>query len=65
MTAVAVLETHILRNAVASMKPAITRVALVPIARTVNSAIRRCRFHRCIASAIRNPPMNRKMMSLP
>ena len=65
ITAVAVFETHMLRNAVASMNPPMTRVALVPIARTVSSAMRRCRFHRCMASAIRKPPMNRKMMSAP
>ena len=65
ITAVAVLETHMLRNAVASMNPATIWAGLVPITRTVRRAILRCRFQRCMASASRNPPMNRKMMLLP
>ena len=65
ITAVAVFDTHMLRNPVAIMNPAITLVDRVPIARTVSRAIRRCRFHRCMAIAMRNPPMNRKMMLLP
>lgn len=65
ITAVAVLDTHMLRKPVAIMNPAMTRVERVPIARTVSSAIRRCRFHLCMAIAMRNPPMNRKMMLFP
>ena len=62
MTAVAVLETHMLMNPVAIMNPPISWRGLVPTSNTVASAIRRCRFHRCSARASMNPPMNRKMI---
>ena len=65
ITAVAVLETHMDRNPVAIMNPATTPPGLVPMALTVTRAIRRCRFHRCMARARMKPPMNRKMMLLP
>ena len=65
MTAVAVFETHMDRKPVAIMNPAIICGGLVPISRTVSRAMRRCRFQRCMASASRKPPMNRKMTLLP
>ena len=49
--------------AVAAMNPPTSRAGLVPAARTVNRAIRRCRFHRSMARASMNPPMKRKMYS--
>src|SRR5690554_8125212 len=64
MIAVAVLLTHILRKAVASMIPAICRFGFSPIARKVSSAIRRCRFHFCMARPRVNPPRERKMIGL-
>ena len=65
ITAVAVLDTHMDRKPVATMNPATIWEGLVPMTFTVSSAMRRCRFHRCMARASRNPPMNRKMMLLP
>ena len=65
ITAVAVFDTHMDRKPVAIMNPPTTPPGLVPMARTVTSAILRCRFHRCMARARMNPPMNRKMMLLP
>lgn len=62
MTAVAVLDTHMDRKPVASMKPSTSILGLVPTASTVSSAIRRCRFQRCIVRASMNPPMNRKIV---
>lgn len=64
ITVVAVLLTHMLRKPVASMKPPTMRTGDVPTARTVTSAMRRCRPQRCIASAIMKPPMNRRINSL-
>jgi hypothetical protein len=58
---VAVFEIHMERTAVATMNPRITRLELVPRMEITCSAIRRCRFHRCMAIAKKNPPMNRKM----
>ena len=65
ITAVAVLETHMDRNPVAIMNPATIAEGLVPMTSRVSSAMRRCRFHRCMARARRNPPMNRKITLLP
>jgi len=56
---VAVFETHMDNNADATMKPSTSRGGELPIAITVRSAIRRCRFQRCIAWAIMNPPRKR------
>ena len=65
ITAVAVLETHMDKKPVATMNPATIWVGLVPMIFTVSRAMRRCRFQRCIASANKNPPMNRKITLLP
>ncbi|MBB5831424.1 putative transcriptional regulator [Brachybacterium aquaticum] len=65
ITAVAVLETHMERKPVATMNPSTSREGLEPIFPTIASAMRLCRFQRCMARASMNPPMNRKMMLLP
>ena len=62
-TAVAVLDTHMDKKPVASMNPKIRRLGEVPMIFTTYSARRRCRFQRCRASAIRKPPMNKKMVA--
>ena len=64
ITVVAVLLTHMLIKAVASIKPPITATGRVPTARTVSSAILRCSPQRCMASAIIKPPINKNMRSL-
>ena len=61
---VAVLETHIDRNAVEIIIPRMICRGWVPTRRRVSSAIRRCRFHFCIAMAMRKPPRKRKTMEL-
>ena len=61
---VAVLETNALNTAVTSMNPPIMFTGLLPTSLSVISAMRRSNPHRCIDSAMRNPPMNRKMYSL-
>ena len=55
INAVAVLEIHIERKAVASMKPSTIRVGLVPTTRTTWRAILRCSPQRWIPSAKMNP----------
>ena len=65
MTAVAVFDTHMDKNAVAIMNPAIIAPGLLGMIRKTPNAIRLCRFHRCMASAIKNPPMNRKIVAFP
>ena len=62
--AVAVLDTHIDNSAVAIMKPAIRRVGFTPTRSTMWMAMRLCRFHRCNASANRNPPRKSRMVLL-
>jgi hypothetical protein len=64
ITAVAVLETHMLMRAVASMNPAINRRGLVPTIAIVTSAMRAWSPLRCMASPSIRPPANRKMISL-
>ena len=64
VTAVAVLEIHIDRKAAAIMKPSTMRAGPPPTRRMMLSAIRRCRFHRCIVSAIMKPPMNSTIVLL-
>ena len=59
ISAVAVLLTHMLRNADAAMIPPITAPGRVPNRRTVSSAMRRGSPTPCIAFASRNPPRNR------
>jgi len=61
---VAVLETNMLSRAEASMKPPITLVARDPARRRISSARRSANPQRCIASARRNPPINRKIKGL-
>ena len=56
MTAVAVFEIHIDRNAAATMKPRTIRAGPPPTAWMMLSAIRRCRFHFSIVRAIMKPP---------
>ena len=65
ITAVAVFETHMETNPVAIMKPAIIGPGLLPMMDRVMRAIRRCRFQRCMAKAMRKPPRNRKMIGFP
>src|SRR5690606_39656479 len=64
MIAVAVLLTHMLMKAVAIMKPPIWWLGLLPTASNTLSAMRLCRFQRCMASPRTKPPMNRNMVGL-
>ena len=64
ISAVAVFETHIDRNPVASIIPSTIRRGDSPTRRSVSSAMRRCRFHFSIAMAIRKPPRNRNTTEL-
>ena len=59
IAAVAVFETHMLRNAVAPMVPATIALGRVPTSRSVKKAMRRSRPQRAIASAITKPPRKR------
>ena len=62
---VAVLEIHMDKKAVASIKPKTNRLGLVPVRTTMCKAIRSCKFHFCIAMAIKNPPANKNIVSSP
>ena len=64
ITAVAVLEIHIERNAAATMKPSTIRAGPPPTQPMMASAMRRCRFHFCIVNAIMKPPMKSTMVLL-
>ena len=64
MMAVAVLETHMDRNAAATMKPSTIRDGPPPIIRMILRAIRRCRFHFSMVSAIMKPPRNSTIVLL-
>ena len=64
-TVVAVLLIHILRRAVANIKPKMTRLGEVPVRCMMVSAILRCKFTFSSAKAITNPPKNRKTIELP
>ena len=64
ISAVAVLDTHIDRKAVASIRPSTIRRGCSPTRLSVRRAIRRCRFHFSMAMAIRKPPRNRKIVEL-
>ena len=64
MTAVAVLETHIDRNAAATMKASTIRDGPPPMVRMILSAIRRCRFHFSMVRAIMKPPKNSTIVLL-
>jgi hypothetical protein len=59
--AVAVLLIHMPRSAVAIIAPATSRLGRVPARMMIVSAMRRWRLHRCMASAIQNPPRKRKI----
>ncbi len=62
ITAVAVLETHMLSAAAASINAPTMTLRRVPARRRRVSARRRCRPQRSMVSAIMNPPMKRKMI---
>ena len=64
MTAVAVFEIHMERKPAASMKPRTIRAGPPPIACIMLSAMRLCRFHFCIVSAIMKPPIYNTMVLL-
>ena len=64
ISVVAVFDTHMDRNPVASIMPRMMRFGCTPTWRRVSSAMRRCRFHFSMAMAIRKPPRNRKTMEL-
>ena len=59
IAAVAVFETHMLRNAVAPIVPATIAFGRVPTSRNVKKAMRRSSPQRAMASAITKPPRNR------
>src|SRR6056297_2792551 len=62
---VAVLEIHIDKAPVATINPKMIFSVLVPIKEIIHNAIRLCKFQRCIARAMINPPINRKIVSEP
>ena len=64
MTVVAVLDIHMLKKAVARLKPSIIPVGLVPVILIRLSAIRRCSFRFSMANAIMKPPINKKIIGL-
>ena len=57
ITAVAVFDIHMERNAVATIKPKMILETLVPIILIIFNAIRLCKFHFSIAMASIKPPM--------
>ena len=59
IAAVAVFDTHMLRNAVAPMMPATIAPVRVPTRCRVRNAMRRSRPQRWIAIASTNPPRKR------
>jgi hypothetical protein len=61
IAAVAVFEIQSETDAVASSSPNSRRLGSVPTTRITASAMRRCRFHCCMAAAMPIPPRNRKM----
>lgn len=62
MAVAAVLEIHMERKAVVTMKENMTRAGRVPIRSSRESEIRRWRPEFSTAMAIIRPPMNRKLM---
>src|SRR6056297_3318671 len=64
-TVLAVLLIHMLKVAVAIIKPKITLFGVVPVSLMILSAILRCRLTFSSASAITNPPKKRNTMGLP
>ena len=63
MAAHAVFETHMLRNAVTTMKPPMMAPGRAPTSRSVKKAMRRSRPQRSMARPMMKPPMNRKITS--
>ena len=61
---VAVLLSHILIKPVARINPNMILLPLVPVRRTILSAILLCRFHFSIARPNRKPPRKRKITGL-
>ena len=59
---VEVFITHIEISALASIKPPTSDRPLPPAYWSILSAIRRCRFQRCMAKATTKPPRNRNMI---
>jgi hypothetical protein len=59
---VAVLETHMEINAVATMNPSRSRRGLAPTILMICKDMRWCRPHRCMAIARKNPPIKRKIV---
>src|SRR5690606_15133838 len=57
ITDVAVLLIHMLKNAVATIKPKMIFLISEPIKLMIFNAIRLCKFHFSIAMAMINPPM--------
>ena len=64
ITAVAVLAIHMERKAAATMKPRMMREGPPPTAWMMLRAMRLCRFHRCMESAIMKPPRKRTIVPL-
>lgn len=64
ITVVAVLEIHMDKNAVAIINPRMRRFGVSPMTAMITRAILLWRCHRCMAKAMKNPPMNRKMRGL-
>ena len=64
ITAVAVFEIHMDRNAAATMKPRTMRAGPPPTQAMMLRAMRRCRSHFSMVSAIMNPPRNRTIVLL-
>src|SRR5690554_6904584 len=65
ITAVAVLEIHMERKPVATIKPRTIFLALVPNREITYNAILLCKFQRSIAIASKNPPRYRKIILFP
>ena len=61
ITAVAVLDIHIDKNAVTSIIAKICKLGFLPAYNMVLSAIRLCNPHRSIAIEIKNPPKNKNI----
>src|SRR5699024_4423567 len=59
------LEIHMDKNPVATINPNTIKLIFVPMSAIIVNAIRRCKFHFSIASAIINPPINKNIVSSP
>ncbi len=58
---VAVFDIHIDKNAVANINPNKILAGPVPSNNKILRAMRLCKFHFCMANAIRNPPINKNI----